>query len=206
MMINEIGMLSSSTSNNFDRYTRIIEMMKNSITSITARGKFYNYTDFTEIPVYSPLILTSNHKILEDSGFLRRVVAIYFAEIEKKSKEEQKIFNTYDLKVLGILGDFISQNISLYMLKSDWKVTALDLLKRFYEFAGFDRKTSMPSWLDFFEEQKDIEDEVGEKKFMGLRAFLVEEITRCYSLNNRYFHLIQIQTSIKICSMHLTFA
>ncbi len=73
------------------------------------------------------------------------------------------------------------------MLKSDWKVTALDLLKRFYEFAGFDRKTSMPSWLDFFEEQKDIEGEVGEKKFMGLRAFLVEEITRCYSLNNGVF-------------------
>ena len=53
----------------------------------------------------------------------------------------------------------------------------------------------MPKWIEYFEEQKNVEEEVNEKKHFSLRAFLVEEITRSYSLNGRFF-LFDTDTSI----------
>jgi hypothetical protein len=184
VLINEVGVLS--TNNNFGKYNAIIEMMKSSVTGITARSKFFTYSNYTDIPALSPLILTSNHKIIEDSGFLRRFIGIHFAKDEQKSVEQQENFNKLNLDILGILGDFVSQNISIDILKKDWKVTSGELLKKFYRFAGREEET-IPNWIDLFEEQKDIEDEVNEKKYFELRAFFIEEITRCYSLNNRSF-------------------
>jgi hypothetical protein len=132
------------------------------------------------------LILTSNHKIIEDSGFLRRFLAIHFPKEEEKSIEQQKNFNIFDLEILGVLGDFVSQNISKDILKKDWKVISVELLKNFYGFAGRTEET-ISKWIYLFEEQKNIEEEVNEKKHFELRAFLIEEITRCYNFNNRSF-------------------
>ena len=134
ILINEVGVLS--TNNIFGKYNSLIEMMKSSITGITARSKFVSYSTYTDIPALCPLILTSNYKIIEDSGFLRRFIAIHFPDVEEKSTEQQENFNSLDLEILGVLGDFISQNISIYILKEDWKMTSKELLKKFYKFAG----------------------------------------------------------------------
>jgi len=182
VLINEVGALSAS--NGFGKYTGILEMMKNSVTGITARSKFSTYLDFMEIPALSPLILTSNHKVIDESGFLRRFIVLHFPVNEKKSLEEQENFKKLNLEILGILGDFVSQNISIDILKKDWKITSVELLKSFYKLAGRD---TTPEWINLFEEQQDIEDESREKKYLGLRAFIIEEITRYYSLNNRAF-------------------
>ena len=183
ILINEVGVLS--TNNSFGKYNSIIEMMKSSITGITARSKFLSYSNYADIPALCSLILTSNYKIIEDSGFLRRFIAIHFPDVEEKSVEQQENFNKQDLNILGVLGDFISQNVSIDILKEDWKVAAVELLKEFYKFTG--REEEIPKWIDLFEEQKNIEDEVNEKKHFALRAFLIEEITRSYSLNSRAF-------------------
>ena len=179
LLINEVGVIS--TNNNFGKYNSLIEMMKSSITGRTARSKFFSYSVFTDIPALCSLILTSNYKIIEDSGFLRRFIAIHFPK-----EEEQETFNKLDLEIFGVLGDFISQNISMDILKQDWRVASTELLKKFYRFAGREEQ-SIPKWIDLFEEQKNIEEEVNEKKHFELRAFLIEEITRCYSFNNRSF-------------------
>lgn len=126
-------------------------MMKSSITGITARGKFYNYSTYTEIPALCPLILTSNYKIIEDSGFLRRFIVIHFHAIEEKSVEQQENFNNMDFEILGVLGDFIAKNISIVDLKQEWKVASVELLKQFYRFAG---REDIPKWIYLFEEQK----------------------------------------------------
>lgn len=78
----------------------------------------------------------------------------------------------------------MSQNVSIDALKKDWKKASIELLENFYRFSGRD---TIPQWIDLSVEQKDIEDEVKEKKQFELRAFFIEEITRCYSLNNRAF-------------------
>jgi hypothetical protein len=188
ILINEVGVLS--TNNNFGKYTGIIEMIKSSITGTTARSKFVSYSNYTDIPALCPLILTSNHKIIEDSGFLRRFIAIHFPEVEEKLTEQQEDFKKLDLEVLGVLGDFIDKNVSIDELKQDWKVVSSKLLREFYRFAGRiegEGEKAIPKWIDYFEEQKDIEEEASEKKHFEFRAFLIEEITRCYSLNNRSF-------------------
>jgi hypothetical protein len=182
VLINEVGVLS--TNNSFGKYNSIIEMMKSSITGITARSKFVFYSTYTDIPALCPLILTSNYKIIEDSGFLRRFIAIHFPDVEEKSVEQQENFNKLNFDILGILGDFISQNISIDILKKDWIVITIEILKEFYIYGG---REDTPKWIEYFEEQKNIEDEVNEKKHFSLRAFLIEEITRSYSLNSRSF-------------------
>ena len=185
VLINEVGVLS--TNNNSDKYNSIIEMMKSSITGITARSKFVSFSTYTDLPALCSLILTSNYRIIEDSGFLRRFIAIHFPDVEEKSVEQQENFNKLDFDVLGVLGDFISQNISINILKEDWKVTSIELLKNFYRFAGRTEEEAIPKWIDLFEEQKNIEEEVNEKKHFALRAFLIEEAIQSYSQNSRAF-------------------
>lgn len=182
VLINEVGMLTPS--NGFNRYTGIIEMMKSSVTSITARSKFYGYTDFVEIPALSPLILTSNHKILDDSGFIRRFVIVHFGEEEKKTENQQENFEKINLDILDILGDFIAQNITIDMLTGDWKVSAEGLLRKFYALAEVEE---LSTWIGLFEEQKGIEDEAVDKKSMELRAFFIHEISGRFSQHSRSF-------------------
>jgi len=52
LLINEVGVLS--TNNSFGKYNGIIEMMKSSVTGITARSKFFTSSYYTEIPALSP--------------------------------------------------------------------------------------------------------------------------------------------------------
>ena len=151
VLINEVGVLS--TNNNFGKYNAIIEMMKNSVTGITARSKFFTYSNYTEIPALSPLILTSNYKIIEDSGFLRRFIAIHFPKEEEKSVEQQENFNRLDLQILGVLGDFISQNITIDNLRADWKITSIEILKEFYRYAGREAE-SIPKWIEYLKSKK----------------------------------------------------
>ena len=184
VLINEVGVLS--TNNNSGKYNSIIEMMKSSITGITARSKFVSFSTYTDLPALCSLILTSNYRIIEDSGFLRRFIIIHFPDVEEKSVEQQENFNKLDFDVLGVLGDFISQNISIEILKEDWKASSVEMLKEFYKFAGREEQDE-PKWIEYFEEQKNIEEEVNEKKHFALRAFLIEEAIQSYSQNSRAF-------------------
>src|SRR6476620_6443158 len=54
VLINEVGVLS--TNNNSGKYNSIIEMMKSSITGITARSKFVSFSTYTDLPALCYLI------------------------------------------------------------------------------------------------------------------------------------------------------
>ncbi|HEU5119472.1 MAG TPA: hypothetical protein VFT71_00675, partial [Candidatus Nitrosocosmicus sp.] len=148
-LINESGSLSE---NSFGKYTNLIETIKTSVESKIARGKFISYNTYSEIPALSPLILTSNHKLIEESGFNRRFVSIHFSADEKKNDEEQKAFADLPLERLGTLGDFVSDFVTaekLDQIPKKWEQFSKDILKSFYSHAGL----PIPDWIDNFEDQ-----------------------------------------------------
>ena len=66
--------------NSFGKYTTIVEMIKHSVESSTVRGKYMdnsssNNIAYQDILALSPMILTSNHQPINDSGYNRRMVS-----------------------------------------------------------------------------------------------------------------------------------
>ncbi len=182
-LINEGGSLSE---NQFGKYTNIIETIKTSVESKIARGKFISYNTYSEIPALSPLILTSNHKLIEESGFNRRFVSIHFSSDEKKSEEEQKAFADLPLERLGILGDFVSDYVTaekLDQIPRKWEQFSTDILKSFYSFA----EIPSPDWINNFEDQSLISAESDDRKESYLRSMMTKDITDTYSRHKSSF-------------------
>lgn len=179
-MVNEAG---SMYYNKFGKYTPIIEMVKSSVESLTARAKFVDYKNYQEIPALSPLIFTSNYALLSDGSFNRRFISIHFLEEEKKGERDQKAFErllNQKKEYLKVLGDFTMQFIERdpkVLLKEDWENIAKAILNELYKLAGLE----VPEWIDYFVEQKDAIDEGTEKTTFALRSFLVSKINDLYS-------------------------
>ncbi len=182
-LINESGSISE---NQFGKYTNIIETIKTSVESKIARGKFISYNTYSEIPALSPLILTSNHKLIEESGFNRRFVSIHFSSAEKKSEEEQNAFADLPLERLGILGDFVSHYVSaekLNQIPRKWEQFSADILESFYSFA----EIPAPDWINNFEDQSLISAESDDRKESYLRSMMTKDITDTYSRHKSSF-------------------
>lgn len=181
ILVNEVGSLYET--GKFRRYTNIIEMIKHSVESTTARAKFVEQNNFQDIPALSPLILTSNYAPPNDGGFGRRFVSIHFPKDEKKEDDKRALFDKLleDKKgYLKILGDFTAQYVSKdpsTLLKEDWKVISKEILANFYQFAD----KEVPDWIEYFVEQRDAVDESNENTMFALRSFLITKINETYS-------------------------
>lgn len=183
ILINETGALSQ---NNFGKQTPMIDMIKNSVESKNCRGIQNRSGERIDIPALSPCIFTSNHKLIEESGFIRRFISVHFPVTERKTSEETKLFSTYNLSGLGSLGDFVASQITidkLILFGENWEELSKELLKDFYNFAG---KTE-PDWSNKFEDQIQVTSENENKKYYELRNFLISEILQCYNRNKRSF-------------------
>ena len=181
VLVNEVGSLYET--GKFRRYTNIIELIKHSVESPTARAKFVEQNNFQDIPALSPLMLTSNYAPPNDGGFNRRIISIHFPKDEKKEDDRRVLFDKLledKKKYLKTLGDFAAQYISKapsILLKEDWKNIAKDILIEFYQFAD----KEVPEWIEYFVEQKDAVDESNENTMFALRSFLITRVNETYS-------------------------
>lgn len=181
ILINEVGSLYET--GKFRKYTNIIEMIKHSVESTTARAKFVEQNNFQDIPALSPLMLTSNYAPPNDGGFNRRIISIHFPKDEKKENDKRILFDKLledKKRYLKTLGDFAVQYVAkdpLVLLKEDWKDISNDILTKFYQFAD----KVVPEWIEYFVEQKDAVDESNENTMFALRSFLATKINETYS-------------------------
>ena len=90
IVINEVAQL-----NDENRNRDMVEMFKTAITDTIARKKFVNKTIYTEIPSFSPCILTGNSIPPSDTGFRRRIIPIVFTEKDQYSEDEIKDLKNY---------------------------------------------------------------------------------------------------------------
>ncbi len=185
ILVNEVGPLYT---NNFGRYTSIVEQIKHSVENITCRGRFYEGKTYQEILALSPMILTSNYGPPSDGSYNRRFVTVHFPKEEKKEPVEQdefkRLFNE-NRQHLSVLGDFAAfymlDNPSL-LINKPWQDVAKEILAHFYKLV----KTPIPEWLEYFEEQRDVIDESSEKTLFELRSFLLTKINEMYSKSGRF--------------------
>ena len=105
IVINEVAQL-----NDENRNRDMVEMIKTAVTDTIARKKFVNKTNYTDIPSFSPCILTGNSIPPSDTGFRRRIIPIIFTEKDQYSEDEIKDFKElFDQRIkneLRYLGDF----------------------------------------------------------------------------------------------------
>ena len=103
-------------------------------------------------------------------------MSIHFPEEEKKEKEEQEKFKrlmTENRDCLSILGDFaacyITSNPSTLLTK-EWIEISIDILTSFWRSVDMKR----PSWIDYFEEQRDAIDESSQKTVFELKSLFAK--------------------------------
>ena len=84
-LINEVGSLSDP------KYGYLLEIMKNAVENLTARGRIENYRNYVTIPALSPLILTSNHNPPQnDTGYKRRILGLFFDKNDAHQEKDAK--------------------------------------------------------------------------------------------------------------------
>jgi hypothetical protein len=188
-LVNEIGALSHNSSG---KYIHIIEMIKHSVESTTVRGKYMNNNNsnsYQHILALSPMMFTSNHQPINDSGYKRRMLSIHFADIEKKDEQQQLSFkklyeaNKIFLKTLGDFTAWYLEQDPDKLLQIPWNELAKEILGEFYKLGGL----ITPPWIDYFVEQRDAVDESNEKTFFGLRSIVLNKINVACSQYSRVY-------------------
>ena len=163
-----------------------VEMLKSSVQSPISRSKQQG-GKFIKKPAYAPVCFTSNSKLPQDDGLLRRFIAIAFTYDERKDKLSQRKFNkkfrvdspreSILIKLHGLsnfVGYFMKENPEL--LKRDWDELGNLLIIKAYDFIG----ESPARWLLRYEELDNEEDnEI--REIEEIRNYLLNTINDKYS-------------------------
>jgi hypothetical protein len=181
IVINEVAQLNED-----NRYREMIEMIKTAITDTIARKKFVNKTTYTDIPSFSPCILTSNSSPPSDTGFRRRIIPIVFTENDQYSEGEMKDFKElFDKRVkheLRYLGDFTVNYIMKHQHellldgKKDWKEIAEIILTEMYKTV----QREPPEWIKYFVRESQMA-ESKEDIDLLFRNFLIDKVNETYN-------------------------
>jgi len=90
-------------------------MFKNSSETRIARGRYFQKTDYKDIPAFSSCVLTGNPRPSSDSGFQSRIIPIAFTKEDEHSDMEKKEFKAFFtnevIPNIGILGDFTANYV-----------------------------------------------------------------------------------------------
>jgi len=163
------------------------EMLKSSIESPVARGKFFGRY-YRDIPSCSPIIFTSNKYLPRDDALLRRLEVETFTYGDKISKDKVKDFEKnvmprlYKLKALGDFAAFYVLNKGIL---DDLEELATKILEEAYREAGLE----IPQWIYArYVEEKDFYEDMRE----SIRIFLMNKINEAY---NRFVGRITVETS-----------
>ena len=180
IVINEVAQL-----NDENRYRDMVEMIKTAVTDTIARKKFVNKTIYTDIPSFSPCILTSNSSPPSDTGFRRRIIPIIFTENDQYSESEIKDFKElFDQRIkneLRYLGDFTVNYIMEHQMllldgKKDWKEIAEIILTEMYKTV----QRGPPEWIKYFVRESQMA-ESKEDIDLVFRNFLIEKVNETYN-------------------------
>lgn len=181
LVINEVGALGEF------KYKDLLEMFKNSIETRIARGKYFQKTDYRDIPALSACVLTGNPRPATDSGFQSRVIPYPFTKEDEHSNEEKKQFKAFFINEvvpnIGLLGDFTANYVMnhpeslLRPNKEDCDAIkfATSILKEFYLAAN----RNLPDWIDSFVEEHTLEFNSDETR-LQIRAFFI------YTINDAF--------------------
>jgi len=188
IVINEVAQL-----NDENRNKDMVEMYKTAITDTNARKKFVNKTTYTDIPSFSPCILTSNSIPPSDTGFRRRIIPIVFTEKDQFSAEEiedfKKLFDQRIKHELRYLGDFTANYImehKEFLLdgKKDWKEIAEIIFTEIYKAV---QKEPLAEWIKYFVKENQMADSKEDVELL-FRSFLINKVNETY---NKYYRNIE---------------
>jgi hypothetical protein len=187
IVINEVAQLTDE-----NRNRDMVDMIKTAITDLNARKKFVNKTVYTDIPSFSPSILTGNSLPPTDTGFRRRVIPIIFTEKDQYSEDEVRDFKElFDQRVkheLRYLGDFTVNYVMehqklLFDGKKDWKEIAEIILTEMYKSV----ERELPEWIKYFVKENQMADSKEDVELL-FRSFLINIVNETY---NKYYRNIE---------------
>jgi hypothetical protein len=125
---------------------RVIEMLKNSLTTIHARARYEN-GQYRTIPSLRTLVFTSNSRPPEDDALRRRLIIIYLSYKYRIPPEEKEKFNSTLLpriKELNAIGRFIASRLLETGRLPDEPWDMAKLLPEAYRYAGL----NAPAWVE----------------------------------------------------------
>jgi len=125
---------------------RVIEMLKNSLTTIHARARYEN-GQYRTIPSLRTLVFTSNSSPPEDDALRRRLITIYLSYRYRIPPEETDKFNLTLLpriKELNAIGRFIASRLLETGRLPDEPWDIVKLLPEAYRYAGL----NTPAWVE----------------------------------------------------------
>ena len=183
IVINEVAQL-----NDENRNKDMVEMIKIAVTDTIARKKFVNKIIYTDIPSFSPCILTSNSSPSIDTGFRRRIIPLIFTEKDQYSTEEMEKFKElFDQQIkheLRYLGDFTVNYIMEHQEEllldgnKDWKEIAETILIEMYKI--IQKESPPPEWIKYFVRESQMA-ESKEDIDLLFRNFLIEKVNETYN-------------------------
>jgi hypothetical protein len=181
VLINEVTL-------NDDRQKQLVEALKHSVQSQTARGRLATRSTAEYICALSPCILTGNSPPPDDPAFIRRFIRIYSSTADQHTEEDIKEFNKFfsaNINTLKILGDFTIDFILKHqdmIVKDDWKTIGTTILVEFFKSGDIE----MPEWIGKFIEDLDMQDIYAEQEQL-IRGFFIKKINDTYS---RFFNTL----------------
>ena len=161
ILINEVTL-------NDDRQKQLVEALKHSVQSQTARGRLATRSTAEYISALSPCILTGNSPPPDDPAFIRRFIRIYSSTADQHTEEEIKEFNEFlsaNINTLKILGDFTIDYILKHqdvIVKDDWKTIGTTVLREFFKFGDIE----IPEWVGKFIQDSDVQDIYAEQEHL----------------------------------------
>ncbi|KUH33994.1 hypothetical protein APY94_03730 [Thermococcus celericrescens] len=177
------------------------ELIKNSVTSTIARGRYVQGVYVTS-KALSPVIFTSNKLLPTDDALLRRFHVLYFEIQERKTREEAEKFERIKkeaMKKLRVIGDailFLVKNKGdIEFTPNNWPEIATELLREIYTLSGQEE----PKWLNLFADSRTLVD-YEDNLMSRIRTMIIEEVNNAYRMfpdkgvehNNFMYRLIKV--------------
>jgi hypothetical protein len=83
LIINEVSSLGD------EKRRSLLEMFKNATETTIARGKYFQKSNYVDIPALSACVLTGNSRPPQDSGFLARIIRCVFTKDDEHTANNQ---------------------------------------------------------------------------------------------------------------------
>jgi len=163
----------------------VVEMLKSAIERTTSRGK-NERGRYKNIPSFAPVILTSNHALIDDDAMARRLDMHLFSHSERKTEEDKEAFarefrmdNIHECVLHGLkpIAQFVVAEIleDPSLLDMQWRELANTLIVRMYTDTGLEA----PEWLLSWNKTETLAD-MDELHIEKIRIFLQSEINKAY--------------------------
>lgn len=171
--------INEVTTLNDPRNANLVNMMKNAVEDVNARGKYDKNNKYNNIPSLSAVLLTGNGVPPRDAGFRTKIPPVIFTDkdiFNRESKEAMDFEKWLNPKIhlLGTLGDF-AQNYIInkpeVLCDKTWDEIAVEVLSELYASAKLD----IPDWINLTIERKGLE-QTTDEVILILRGYFINLI------------------------------